>query len=203
MYFEKSKYKDMYTVCKEKYGDEFGIEIYKKAENYFEILLNEADYKNSEIIKQHMVNSIFPILSYYMALLDLGIKQKEAYNNVLEQTQRYAEIQKRKNQSFGNKFGAYFMFRIVIKRVMAKNFPCEGWETEWVQCNRKEIHFNLKRCVYYETVLKYGHPELCTVFCQNDTISFEGFLPKIRFQRNGTIGDGNKMCDFHFFNNKV
>ncbi len=31
--------------------------------------------------------------------------------------------------------------------------------------NNKEIHFNLKSCVYFETVSKYGHPELCTVFC--------------------------------------
>lgn len=202
MYFENSKYKDMCKVCKDKYGDTFGTNVYEKAENYFKKFLDEADYLNSEIIKGHMKNSIFPVLSYYMSLLDLGIEQTIAYNNVLEQTQRYAEIQKEKNQSLGKRFGAYFIFRMIIKKVMAKNFPCEGWETEWVKCNKEEIHFNLKRCVYHETVAKYGHPELCTVFCKNDTTAFSGLLPKIKFKRNGTIGDGHKMCDFHFLKNK-
>lgn len=99
MYFENSKYKDMYKVCKDKYGDTLGTSIYEKSENYFGRFLDEADYRNSEIIKGHMNNSIFPVLSYYMSLLDLGIEQTIAYNNVLEQTQRYAKIQKEKNQS--------------------------------------------------------------------------------------------------------
>ncbi|MBE6024905.1 MAG: hypothetical protein E7231_17280 [Cellulosilyticum sp.] len=64
----------------------------------------------------------------------------------------------------------------------------------------KNIKFNLKRCVYHETVSHYGCPELCTVFCQNDTTAFSGYLPKIVFQRSGTIGEGKAMCDFHFIN---
>lgn len=201
MYFENSKYKDMCEICKSKYGDSLGHKVYTEGELYFKKFLDEADYRNSETIKNHMQNNIFPVLAYYMALLDLGIDRTTAYNNVLEQTQRYAKIEKAKNQSLGNMFGAYFMFRMAVKKVMSKNFPAEGWETEWVKCDMKEIHFNLKSCVYYETVRKYGHPELCTVFCKNDTTSFSGFLPKIKFKRNGTIGEGAKMCDFHFLKN--
>lgn len=74
MYFENSKYKDMYKVCKDKYGDTLGTNIYKKAESYFKSFLDEADYRDSEIIKEHMKNNIFPVLSYYMSLLDSGIK---------------------------------------------------------------------------------------------------------------------------------
>jgi hypothetical protein len=32
----------------------------------------------------------------------------------------------------------------------------------------------------------------------NDDISFSGLLPKIRFERTGTLGNGSPYCDFHF-----
>jgi len=49
---------------------------------------------------------------------------------------------------------------------------------------------------------KYGCPELCTVFCENDDISFRGLMPKIRFERKGTLGQGADKCDFHLINTK-
>lgn len=201
MYYENSKYKDMYNVCLQKYGDDLGKSIFEKGESYFKKFIDEANYRGSDTIKDHMKNNIFPVLAYYMALLDSGISQEEAYENTLEQTQRYAQINKENNKKFGKTPGAFFLFRMAVKKVMAKNFPVEGWETEWIRCDHHEVHFNLKRCVYYEVVSHYNHPELCTVFCKNDTTAFNGYLPKIRFERSGTIGMGNELCDFHFINN--
>lgn len=202
MYFENSKYKNMLEVCVQKYGEEPGKAIYEKGEKYFKQFLDEADYRGSEVIKGHMQNNIFPVLAYYMALLDSAFDQEQAYDHALEQTQKYAQIEKENNKKLGSMPGAFFMFRMAVKKVMAKNFPDEGWETEWVRWDRHEVHFNLKRCVYFEVVSHYGHPELCTVFCKNDTTSFSGYLPKIHFQRKGTIGEGSKMCDFHFLKNQ-
>jgi len=202
MHYEKTKYQDLSKVCIEKYGESKGKEIYNQAEQYMEQLLKEADYRKSEMVKWHMQKSIFPVLAYYKALLDSGYTCEEAYKNVLEQTQRYALISKEKNKKIGKIPGAYSLFRIGVKKVMKKSFPVEGWETQWVKNSKSEIHFNLKRCVYHETVSHYGCPELCTVFCQNDTTAFSGYLPKIVFQRSGTIGEGKAMCDFHFINSK-
>lgn len=202
MYFENSKYKDMKKVCINRYGETKGNNIYENAEKYYKKFLDDADYRNSEVIKDHMVNNIFPVLAYYMSLLDEGLEQSAAYDNVLLETQRYAKIAKDKYKTLGSMIGAFFIFRLFVKKIMSKNFPNEGWETEWVKSDGKEVSFNLKRCVYHETVDRYGHPELCTVFCKNDTTSFSGLLPKIRFERSGTIGEGKKLCDFHFINNK-
>ena len=33
---------------------------------------------------------------------------------------------------------------------------------------------------------------------KNDEIAFSGLLPKIRFERSGTLGNGAECCDFHF-----
>ncbi len=39
-------------------------------------------------------------------------------------------------------------------------------------------------------------------FCENDDIAFNGLMPKIRFERNGTLGQGMNKCDFHLINNR-
>ena len=68
-----------------------------------------------------------------------------------------------------------------VKKHMRKNFPDDGWTTEWVKCNGKEIHFNLHKCIYWELTKMHDCPELCCVYCENDNISFSGLLPQIRF----------------------
>lgn len=65
-----------------------------------------------------------------------------------------------------------------------------------------EIHFDLHRCIYNDLTKEYEFPELCTVFCENDDIAFNGLMPKIRFERNGTLGQGMNKCDFHLINNR-
>lgn len=202
MSYRNTMFKDLESVCTEKYGNETGLNIYKKAEETFRKMVEEADYRNSNAIKFHMSKNIFPVLAYYMALLEYGFSTEDAYANTLEETQKHATIAKKKNEKLGKIPFSYQLFKMFCKKVMGKEYPVEGWETEWVRYDNKEVHFNLKRCVYHEITSKYGHPELCTVFCANDTTSFSGFLPSIRFERSGTIGEGKKMCDFHFKNGK-
>jgi len=198
-----TKYKDLKYICTEKYGNEKGLHIYNKAEENFQKMKDEADYRNSDIIKNHMSKNIFPVLAYYMALLEYDFSIDDAYANTLEETQKHAMISKKKNEVLGKIPFGYYLFKLGCKKVMDKDFPNEGWETEWVRYDKEEIHFNLKRCVYFEVTSQYGHPELCTVFCANDTTSFSGYLPNIRFERSGTIGEGKKLCDFHFKNGKL
>lgn len=86
---------------------------------------------------------------------------------------------------------------------MRKNFPDDGWTTEWVKCNGKEIHFNLHNCIYWELTKCMIVQSWCCVN-KNDDISFSGLLPKITcFERTGTLGNGSPYCDFHFLKVEV
>ena len=38
---------------------------------------------------------------------------------------------------------------------MKKNFPDEGFETEWIRCDKSEIHFDLHRCIYNDLTKEY------------------------------------------------
>ena len=93
---------------------------------------------------------------------------------------------------------AYTWYRLGVKKHMAKHFPPEGWETQWVRCDGKEIHFNLHTCLYQTVTQALGCPELCPLYCENDDIAFAGLAPKITFRRTGTLASGAPCCDFHF-----
>lgn len=81
-------------------------------------------------------------------------------------------------------------------------YPAEGWEIEWVRFDHEEIHMNFKSCIYFEMTALYSCPELCTVFCKNDVVTFSGYEPKIHFERSGTLAEGAAYCDFRFIRGK-
>ena len=56
-------------------------------------------------------------------------------------------------------------------------------------------------CLYNHYFTELGCPELTKIFCENDDIAFSGLMPKIRFERKGTLGKGVDCCDFHFIKN--
>ena len=145
-----------------------------------------------------MMKKLFPPMAYYQILRRKGINQEQALAYVKQETQKAAQAKKEEMQQMAKLPFAYLMYRLGVKKYMNKHFPPSGWETEWVQCNQKEIHFNLHRCIYWDYTRKYRCPELCCVYCENDEISFSGLLPKIHFQRAGTLGEGASYCDFHF-----
>jgi len=192
MSYSDTMFKDLKSICTQKYGNEKGLCIYNKAEENFREMIIEADYRNNDMIKWHMTKNIFPVLAYYMSLLEYGFSTENAYKNALEETQKHAITSKKKNGILGKMPFFYYLFKIGCKKVMNKSYPNEGWETEWIRYDDKEVHFNLKRCVYFEVTCKYGYPELCTVFCANDTTRFSGYLPHVKFERSGTIGTGKK-----------
>jgi hypothetical protein len=184
--------------CISEFGLETGTKIYTRSCELLTSMLANADYRGNEGIKEHMAANMFPTIAYYLTLQEYGYSKKDAYSLTLTETQKAANIQKNKNSVLGKLPFAYTLFKSFAKGIMKKNYPVEGWETEWVKFNNKEIHFNFKRCIYLEMTAQYGCPELCTVFCKNDTAAFSGYEPKIHFERRGTLAEGAACCDFHF-----
>ena len=182
----------------QQFGKEKGKLIFEQAEKIFQELLNNADYLNNAAIQNHLQAKLFPALAYYKTLRENGINQDEALEYVRKETHKAANIKKEEMKKLGDMPFAYTIYRLGVKKHMRKNFPDTGWTTEWVKCNGKEIHFNLHKCIYWELTKMYHCPELCCVYCENDDISFSGLLPKIRFERTGTLANGSPYCDFHF-----
>ena len=188
--------------CIDEFGQEKGVKIYNQACELYTSMLEEADYRNNDSIKTHIIKNMFPTIAYYLTLQAYGYSKDDAYNLTLKETQKAAHIQKKKNEAIGKLPFAYRIFKMSIKSIMKKMYPIEGWDTEWVRSDNKEIHMNFKRCIFLDLTTQYECPELCTVFCKNDPVTFAGYEPKIRFNRNGTLAEGAACCDFHFIQGK-
>lgn len=186
------------TDCLSIFGDEEGRSIYRAADLVYSRLESEMDHECNEAIRNHLQMKLFPPMAYYKALLSAGYDKAKALDYVRREERRTAEKKKQSMAKMVKLPFAYSIYRLGVRKFMEKNFPKEGWKTEWIRCDGKEIHFNLHSCIYHDLCNKYGCPELCAVYCENDDISFSGLRPKIRFERNGTLGNGAGWCDFHF-----
>ena len=184
--------------CIMEFGKENSSDLYLNTEKTYQELLANADDKGNPVIHEHLAKKLFPPMAYYKALLAAGYEQETALTYVKKETHKAALVRKQEMQGLAKLPFAYTIYRMGVKKHMKKNFPEEGWTTEWVRCDGTEIHFNLRRCIYQELTEQYNCPELCCVYCENDDISFSGLLPKIRFERTGTLGNGADCCDFHF-----
>lgn len=198
MDYKNTHFDFLQADCISEFGQEKGTKIYIEACEKLTFMLENADYRNNEGIKQHITKNMFPAIAYYMTLQNYGYSKEDAYNLTLKETQKVAHSEKRKNEAIGRLPFAYRIFKLFMKGIMKKMYPTEGWETEWVKFDNKEIHMNFKRCIYADLTTYYGCPELCTVFCKNDTVAFSGYAPKIHFERSGTLAEGADCCDFHF-----
>ena len=184
--------------CVQTFGAEKGSAIFQQTEALYQKLLSGADYKNSDAVKEHLQRKLFPPMAYYKVLCANGISKEKALEYVKQETHKAASVKRDEMKKLANLPFAYSIYRMGVKKHMRKNLPDAGWQTEWIRCDRKEIHFNLHRCIYRDLTNQYGCPELCCVYCENDDISFSGLMPRIRFERNGTLGNGAPYCDFHF-----
>lgn len=196
--FERTNLPFLQEDCKNQFSIEIGNRIFNNAEKWYRKLTAEADCKNNAVIEEHLRGKLYPAMAYYKAILEEGLEKEEALDAVRRETQKAALQNKENNAKMARIPCAYFLYRMGVKKHMSTNFPWEGWQTEWVRCDGKEIHFNLHRCIYWELCQQHGCPELCTVYCENDNTAFSGLLPKIRFERSGTLGEGAAYCDFHF-----
>ena len=188
--------------CVNQFGSDKGKAVYSLAAQRFEALLSRADYRGSKEIKFHLTMNLYPTMAYYQTLQQYGLSKGEALSLVRKETVRAANIKKAEQAKTAKLPCVYLMYRLFVKSVMKKKFPVEGWDTEWIRCDGKEIHFDMTRCIYKDICDAEGCPELCAVFCENDDIAFSGLMPEIRFERTGTLGKNADRCDFHFVKNK-
>lgn len=188
--------------CIRQFNRDRGKAIYRQAEERYEKLTGHADYRGNEAVKTHLTMNLYPAMAYYQALQEEEFSQEDALAFVRAETIRAANIKKAEQAKLVKLPCAYLMFRLFVKSFMKKKFPPEGFNTRWIRCDGKGVHFDMTRCIYREICDAEGCPELCSVFCENDDIAFSGLMPRIRFERTGTLGKGADCCDFHFVNNR-
>ena len=187
--------------CVKQFGEETGEGIYSQSNQWYLRVCEGIDASTDKEIKYHLTMNLYPTMAYYKALLKHGMEKEEALAYVRKEAVKAAKIKKAEQEKTARLPFSYLIYRLFVKSFMKKKFPKEGWDTHWIRCDRHEIHFDMTRCIYKDICDAEGCPELCRVFCENDDIAFSGLMPKIRFERSGTLGRGDDRCDFHFIKN--
>ena len=72
-------------------------------------------------------------MAYYQALCSQGMSRESALAYVRQETRKAAEIKQEEMKKLAKLPFAYMIYRMGVKSHMKKNFPDEGWTTEWVR----------------------------------------------------------------------
>ena len=153
--------------------------------------LNEHRNDNP-VLRDEEENYILPAIAAYQTLKQFSPNAYRIFREMwLEGAEKGAAYLqgKAKDEAFlsawcksvtpKNEDAGAFLFRI------EKSEPCE-------------TEYHVLRCPYVALCNAYSCPEIVTVFCDSDDISFGNIHPRMEWRRSRTIGRGDDICDFHY-----
>lgn len=150
-------------------------------------------------LRMHLAKVILPGLAAYQILLEEGLTQTAAIQEVTtcltvdNPQMRIPGLLTRIPRPFA-------VFRPLLKQQMRWMFPPEGWSTRWLEDDDQKVVFHIYRCFYLDVLRGYHAAELTPAFCQTDDVMADGIKPAILFQRSQTLGRGGEICDFCYTN---
>lgn len=178
-----------------------GDEKYKQVIARYQELFEKHELPQHSTLQWHLIEGILPGLAFYQVLRKSEESQKSALAIIDQAFEKLFSDKLAKMKKLGSLRFVYPFLRVYIKPAM-RQYPPEGWKINWVQNDRRAIRFNMQSCFYYDTLSKYGAPELTASFCQVDDFIYGNMSPHIQWQRSKTIARGETHCDFCFLSRK-
>jgi hypothetical protein len=148
-------------------------------------------------LQWHLREYILPSLAVYQVLQAEGQTQDAALEKVDKILDLVTVPYRQQMEWMGSFPLTYPLLRLSIQVAM-RQYPAEGWQIEWVENSTQAIRFNMRSCFYFDTLSRYGAPELTASFCRNDDLVFDKMSPHLEWQRTQTIGRGAEYCNFCF-----
>jgi hypothetical protein len=164
----------------------------------FGALLEGADDRGSKALARHLRTNILPGIAAYRALQSIGLSRDEAFGLLSNYMAFWAGNVAEKGRKIGRIPGFWPIFRLAVGPVMRRDYPNEGWATQWKPRRRDEAAFDISRCLYLDELASRGCRELCPLFCRNDDIIYGSMSLQMAFIRTSTLGRGGACCDFRF-----
>jgi hypothetical protein len=148
-------------------------------------------------LQWHLREYILPGLAVYQVLRAEGQSQEAALAKVDELIALVVVPQYHQMTWLGRFPWIYPLLRLVIRPAM-RQYPAGGWQIDWLENSRDAIRFNMRSCFYFDTLSRYGAPELTASFCRGDDLVYSQISPYLEWNRTQTIGRGAEYCDFCF-----
>jgi len=174
-----------------------GDKKYKRVISRYQKFCTSHEFPDNPRLRSHLIDGILPGLALYQVFRESGESQESALI-VIDQTFEHLFSDKRVSmQKLGGIPFFYSILRFYIKPAM-RQYPAEGWKIDWIQNDKEAIRFNMISCFYFDTLSRYGAPELTASFCKVDDFIYRDMSPKIKWERSQTIARGETHCDFCF-----
>lgn len=198
--FKKTRLPNLMDTLIVLFGEIKGRFYYNSAVTVLENELENIDDRGNKAVGKHLRTSILPGYACYRALIECGLSSEVAYAVVEEEIAKSAARMRKISEILRELPFAYSLFKLVMKPIMNRGYPKEGWTTIWKEYSRDRIYFHITSCLYCEELSKRDALALCPAFCNSDHVAYDPLAPRVIFQRKWTLAAGNELCDFCFSN---
>ncbi len=185
-------------VLAEKRGEADADRLLDRAQTRYDKLYAERPRPASRALRFHIERSILPGLALYQTLLEKGDDRDAALSEMESLLAPSLAGLRWLLPLLGRLPDPFAAFRRIVPQVMRFGFPPEGWGIEPVEDSEDCYAYNIRRCIYLDTLTSYGAPELTPLYCAGDDTLFEALPPSITWGRTMTLGRGDERCDFRW-----
>lgn len=172
-----------------------------RMESEYKRLLSEQSFADA-MLARHLKKSILPAVAAYKTLLAAGKTQNQAFEAVRASVLADSEKQKIAFQKIGTLPFGFFLMRLMTPLSLKTTFGPSGWDFTWKQNDHRALKWDCSRCFYADIFTQHKVSELTSIFCESDDVVY-GSIPTIRWARMRTIGNGDDVCDFTFYNERA
>ena len=172
-----------------------------RMESEYKRLLSEQTFADG-MLARHLKKSILPAVAAYKTLIADGKTKKQAFEAVRASVLSDSEKQKKAFQKIGTLPFGFLLMRLMTPLSLKTTFGPSGWDFKWKQNDRRALKWDCSRCFYADIFAQHEVSELTSIFCESDDVVY-GSIPTIRWARTRTIGNGNDICDFTFYNERA
>lgn len=142
-----------------------------------------------------LTKTILPRIALYQMLMNFEPDKNVAFDTMRKyMIDIVASGKHRSTARMENVPGFFYLYKTTFLKIMRTTDLQDSVQ----ECGRKYYNITITRCLWHDACVEHGCPELCSLFCDVDDVTYGG-LHKIGFRRTKTLGYGGDCCDFHFF----
>ncbi len=158
-----------------------------------------ADYPTARGQQRKHLLDILPCIAFYEVLIEREGDRKKAFAICREWSLSDMEKSARVYQALMKLPGMYRLAPKIFDTLIDRIYGIEAGFVSPKVPGQKGFARNTIICPYLSACVKYGYPELTTIFCDSDDICYENMHPKLVWARTKTMGHGGDCCDFRLY----